>query len=96
MNDKPPEEKVTKNTELEYESEVSNPHPEIPDDYEPQDDQEEQALRHQKLAKTKETILANTSQQLEQLQVMRDKLSETLDQAAAIKELLATLTKNSN
>ncbi len=96
MDPKPQEEKVLKNTEFEYESEVSNPHPEIPDDYKPQDDKEKHALARHKLGKDKEKMLKNASDQLEQLQQMQARLSQTLEQATEIKELLYTLAKKSN
>ena len=95
MNDKPPEEKVTKNTELEYESEVSNPAPppEIPDDYEPKDLEEGLKLLRFRMDKK---FTAGEAQELEKLEEDLAELRKMTEGIESLHKIVAEFRKNSN
>ena len=98
MDPKPQEEKVLKNTELEYESEVSNPAPppEIPDDYEPTNDEERQAMEAIAHNSSKQGILERYQEDMEELKKLQSDLEKTVAQAEAIKQMFSSMLKDLN
>lgn len=79
------EEKVTTNTEFEYESEVTNPHPEPPEDYVPSEEEQAVIDKRKQLEDLKEfekiqdEIVTNVEGKTAQLESALSSLTGMLD-----------------
>ena len=102
MTDKPPKENVTKNTDLEYESQEVSPHSEMPDDFVPENEKDQAILNSIKgakdLAKLKEDLkkVEALGSNVDSMAELTQNFDETLKKIKDMGEMLQKMTKKFN